>query len=187
MTDSSTRVASIAGAGVAVFILAAQIVGSLWNYLFSTALFAQQGDEISNFPALTGGVVLGLIGAFFAAAVFGAGVFVSLRWIASISATEGWKRVIRGGVIAAALGAAASLVLGLLEAVIGSFSAGLHPLGYAFGPSFNSGFAQDRVVGAIGAAPGVFVEWLPLVVLAVVLLRLWLARHEKPATITTDA
>jgi hypothetical protein len=183
MTDSLTRNSLLTGAGVAAFILAAQIVGSLWDFLFSTAVFAQQGDEATNFPALTGGLVLGLIGTVFAAAVFGAGVFASLRWVRSIAATDGWKRVILGGVIAAALGTAASLVLGVLEAVIGSFSAGLHPFGYAFGPNFDSSFAQNRVVGAIGGAPAVFVEWLPLVVLAVVLLRLWLAHHEKPGSV----
>jgi len=177
MTDSSTRIAIVTAALVGAFILAADLVSNVWDYLYSTVVFVQSGDEAANFGALTEGFGRGLIGAVIAAAIFGAGVFASLRWVAPIAAADGWKRVIVRGVIAAAIGAVASLVLAVLVAVIGSIDAGRYPLGYDFDPSINSDFAENRVVAAIGGAPGPFLEWLPLVVLAVVLLRLWLARR----------
>jgi hypothetical protein len=78
-------------------------------------------------------------------------------------------------------------VLSLIEGVANAFGVGPHPLGYRFDPTFSVDNAHNYLIDSLGGAISPFLEWLPLVVLAVVFLRLWLAHHETRATIATDA
>jgi hypothetical protein len=185
MTDSLTRNALITGALVAAFMVAADIVANVYQFLFTAAVYGDQFSSAALYGArgLGVGTLLQLVGSIVGSAVFGAGIFVSLRWVAPVGAATGWRRVILRGVIATALGAAASLLLSIIEGLANAFGVGPHPLGYQFDPSFSVDNAHNRVVDAFGGAVSPFLTWLPLVVLAVVLLRLWLAHHEKPATV----
>jgi hypothetical protein len=101
MTDSLTRNALLTAALVAAFIVAVDIVGSVYQFLFTLAAYGDVFSTDGLFSSARGlgtGTLLGLVGAIIGSAVFGAGVFVSLRWVAPIGAATGWRRCITGAV-----------------------------------------------------------------------------------------
>jgi hypothetical protein len=140
---------------------------------------AQNSQEI--LPFLPGILVSDLV----VAAGFGIGVFVALRLIRSIAADLVWKRVVIRGILATAVGSVAVLVVRLLETLLTSVTIGPFPLGYSLTPSFDSGNVQLGVANALGQLINPFVDFVPLVVLGCVFLKLWLAAH--PSSVEAKA
>jgi hypothetical protein len=130
-----------------------------------------------NLPAFVGGMFDEVV----RYVLFGAGVFISLRFIAAIGAADGWRRVIVRGVVAAAIGAAVITVVVSIEGFLGAATLGDHPFGYAFEPGFNSQQFGQGILNGLSAGAAAFVDWVPLVVLAGILQKLWLARHPGAA------
>ncbi len=172
--------------GLVAFLQSAVL--TLYGYGFnvaSAAAFdgstgnAQNSAEIFPFPP---GILLSDL---VTAAAFGAGVFVSLRFVRSIAADLGWKRVVIRGVMAASVGAVVVLALRLVETLLNGVKIGPYPFGYSFSPSFDPGNVQLGLANAFGQLLNPFVNYVPLVILGCVFLELWLAAH--PTTVETKA
>jgi hypothetical protein len=179
----TTRVTVVTAALVACVVFLQSGILTLYGYGFDLLSVTGLDGAPSNFqnsqeilPLLPGILFSDLT----TAAAFGAGVLVSLRFIRSIGADLVWKRLVLWSVIATAVGAVAILVVRLLETLLTAVQVGPFPFGYSFTPSLGAGSVQVGVANALGELINPFVDYVPLVVLACVFLKLWLAAH--PAT-----
>jgi hypothetical protein len=150
-------------------VLFAQLVVGL-----AVSLVAFAGSLQQLISPLAGSIG-SLLGAYLPFAV---GVFIALRYIAPIGATDGWRRVLRNGVIAAAIGIALFFVVIFLERLAPTV---VPPQGGLFGyggpVSIQAGDAGFALSQALTSSVVNFVDWLPLVLLAAGAQRIWLATH----------
>jgi hypothetical protein len=112
---------------------------------------------------------------------FGIGVFVSLRYVAPIQASSSWGSIVVRAIIAAALGVAAVFVVGAVQAAILTIGPGAQPFGYSFpgGGSVNYDGLPYRLASSASSALSEFFGWLPLVVVAGIFQKLWLASRGR--------
>ena len=183
-----TRVALAVAGLIALVAFAQSAILTLYGYGFDLASASAFNGSAGNaqnsaeiFPFLPGILLSDLV----TAAAFGVGVFVSLRFIRSIAAGLGWRRVVIRGLIAASVGAVAVLALRLVETLLTGVKIGPYPFGYSFSPSFDPGNVQLGLANAFGQLLNPFVNYLPLVILGCVFLKLWLAAH--PTEVETKA
>ena len=180
-----TRIALVTGALVAgvLFIQTAILSGYGVGFeVASAAVEDSQSDTngLSNVQQLVPYLPGILVSDLFYAAAFGAGVFVALRFIRPIETAFAWKRVILRGLVAAAIGTAAVLVVRLLQTLLTHVSLGPYPLGYSFTPSFDPNNLSLGLLNAFGSVLNPFVYNAPLVLLACAFLKLWLGAHTAP-------
>jgi hypothetical protein len=81
------------------------------------------------------------------------------------------------GLIATAIGALSSLVFVFIASLITAIGPNSQFFGYAFNLQFKEG--QPSIITVLGGALNPLVLYLPLVVLAAMLQRLWLSRPPK--------
>jgi hypothetical protein len=160
-----------------VLLVQGVIVG-VWNIVFGYAAFG--GSIVQFTEVFNANLFWTLLSGLLHYAAFGAGVFLSIRYIAPVRADGSWRRTITRGVLAAVSGAVAALVFDCVVSVIAAITIGAYPFGYALDGAVDPSRIQFGVQNTVAAAITPLIEWLPLVVLAGVLLRLWLAAH--PAT-----
>jgi hypothetical protein len=173
MTDAPTKVPLVTAALVAGVILAQELVLTIYGLIVDLTVlpevFQSGGSPIGISAFLT----------FVRAVVFGAGVFVSLRFVAPIRGEDLWRKVVLRGVIATAIGALALLAYGVVVTLFSSINPGADIFGYSFNVQVDVSAAGQRIVNVLGGALNPLVEFLPLVVLAAILQRLWLSRPPK--------
>lgn len=177
---SRTRVYLVTAALVAAVLLVQAIFATALSTAYSS-LFVS-GPGIPAFP-----LVEFILNDGFRIVAFGVGVLVSLRFVAPVLGSDGWRRTIVRGLIATAMGALAVLVLAVVWAALSAIHISSYPFGYSLDPSFN---AESFGNSALNIANSVFdplLEWFPLVVLAAVLLKLWLAAHPESDAPTVPA
>jgi hypothetical protein len=185
----TTRVVLVASALIAGVVFLQSAILTLYGYVFNIVSVATfDGSHTGNqsaadiLPFLPGILISDLI----IAAAFGVGVLISLRLIRPITADHGWKRVAVRGIIAAAIGAVAVLAVRMIGSLLTSVRIGPYPLGYSFTPSFDTGNVQLGFANALGQLLNPFIEFAPLVVLACVFLKLWVARVPPVKPLLTD-
>jgi hypothetical protein len=163
-----------------VLVVTAAIVGGalfVVGFLEYVASFeAITVDGWSVFPT----VVLELV---VESVFFAVGVFLALRFFAPIRSDFEWRKVVIRGLIASVAGAIAIAVGMTIAGFIGSVGPGLHPFGYAFTPVLEISPFANWAYQTAQTAVRPFLENIPLVVLACVFLKLWLAAH--PTTVET--
>ena len=165
-TDASTRTprnALLIAAAVGIAIAALGIIGSLLDVFsdFVTGIYADFSgvDAYGWFaPQLVG--MAAYLGVW--ALPVAAGVFLSLRYVAPITASANTAAVLARALVATAIGAAAGVVL--------SYPVSMAP-SIAFGDVSGGGF-----LGTLFEMARRSVELIPLVLLAVTLGWLWLRR-----------
>jgi hypothetical protein len=178
-----TRITLATSALVACVVFIQGAIVTLYGYGYdvaSASAFDAAPGNVQNSQEILPFLPGILIGDLIVAVGFGAGVFVALRLIRSITADLSWKRVVIRGVLATAVGSVAVLAVRLLETLLTSVTIGPFPLGYSLTPSFDTGNAELGVANALGQLINPFVDYVPLVILGCVFLKLWLAAH--PAT-----
>lgn len=172
----SSRVPLVSAAVVAGILLVQSIIIAVFGYSTLLPQLAVQAgaNELRS-------VLPGVFGSFFVTVVnivvFGIGVFVSLRFVAPIRSTDGWLTAILRGVVATAIGAVALLVLGIIETLFATVTAGLYPFGYAFHPGIGVDAAGRDALDSVQAGVTALVEWSPLVILAGLVQKIWLQHH----------
>jgi hypothetical protein len=167
VTAAATKVSLVTAALIAAVIVAQWII--LTVYAMVVQLTVDSGVSGALGPA----VGLGLLQVILEAVFFGIGVFVSFRFIAPIHADDLWRKVIIRGIIATAVGALAALVFGFVVSLIMAIGPNSEFFGYALNIQFTG---QPYIVGVLERAIDPLVTYVPLVVLAAVLQRLWLSR-----------
>jgi hypothetical protein len=183
---TKTRVVLNASLLVAAFIVAQNLVLTIWGLVFDAAnpeIVTVQLDNINVVPALFWGEVNEAI---YALSV-GVGVFVSLRFVRSVSGELGWRATIARGVIATAFATLAVLAMRLIETLISTLHVGPHPFGYSFDLTIRPDNVGESLFNVFGELLNPFVDSLPVVVLACVLLRLWLGRAARVQPSLVDA
>jgi hypothetical protein len=157
LNGAQGRVPLVTAAGVFAVLLAQSVVSAIVGIL---AFGLQSGSPFQGFG-------YSLLIEFLPV---GIGVFVSLRYVAPIGAANSLlSTVLRSAV---ALGAGVVIVFIVALIVTQSF----RPNGPLFGDSF-PGLSLGGLPQAFYSAIGVFVQLIPLAVLAGILQRLWLAKH----------
>ena len=175
---TTTRVTLITAGIVAGVLLVQGVIVGVWSTAFGfIALggFAAPINAMIN-PGLFWTLLTGLLHY----AAFGAGVFLAIRYIAPVRADDSWRGTISRGVVATVAGAMAALIFDGVVSVIAAITIGAYPFGYSFNGSLDPGRIQFGFQNTVATAITPLIEWLPLVVLACVFLKLWLAAH--PAT-----
>jgi hypothetical protein len=172
----STRPALVT-AGVLAAVLAVQgLLLALWS----------TGIGLSEF-GLPAGVVFGaglfwsLLTSLLHYAAFGLGVFLVLRFSAPIATRGSWGSTIVRGIVATIGGAVVAFAFSALVSMIAAVTIGSYPFGYALDAGVDGNRVQYGIQNAVAGALTPLIGWLPITVLAVVLLRLWLAAHPLPA------
>ncbi len=110
--------------------------------------------------------------------VFAVGVFFALWLIVPVSAEFRPTRVMLRGLAISAVSTALLFVVTVLVATYASF---IGPLGGMTG--FDGRSALEGLGDAVLVAGNYFAEGTPLVILAVVLLRIWLRRNARPTDV----
>jgi hypothetical protein len=166
---TTSRVPFIAALIVAG-VLVVQSFVSIWLSYLSAAL--TPGVGLQGFPVLE--FFLNDVTRIIA---FGIGVFLSLRFFAPIHAGDRWGRVIGRGFIAALVGTAVVFVVAIIWAILAAIHISAYPFGYSVDPSIDGAAVGNNVLLVFNAILNPLVEWFPIVVLATVLSRVWLARQ----------
>jgi hypothetical protein len=111
---------------------------------------------------------------------FGIGVFVALRYVAPIRASSTWGSIVVRAIVAAALGIAAVFVVEFVQAAIVTIGPGSHPFGYSFpGGTVSTDGLSFRLASVTTSVLVDFLQWLPLVVVAGIFQKLWLASRGR--------
>ena len=185
-----TRITLATSALVACVVFIQSAILTLYGYGFdlaSVAAFDGSTPDAQNTQQILPFLPGILVGDLIVAVGFGAGVFISLRFIRSIAGDLDWKRVVVRGVIATAVGSVAVLAVRLLETLLTAVRIGPFPLGYSFTPSFDSGNVQVGLANALGQLINPFVDYVALVILGCVFLKLWLGRIPPVTPLLADA
>lgn len=167
-----------AAVGVSLVLVAQTLIGTLVGLLpiYQSLQFG---------PGSVSRIIWGFIsGTVLPDIAFGVGLWISLRFISRIQKDDGWKVVIRRGVIAALIGACAFVVFALLQILISSVTVSQYPFVNAVNPSLDvPSFGQELVTLVLSCVRNLF-EWIPFSVLAVILLRIGLpsADNDEPVT-----
>jgi len=172
-----TRI-TLSTAGIAAGVLVAQaIIVGLWNIVFGYLAFGGTAGGIFS-ANLFWTLLIGLLHY----AAFGFGVFVALRFVVPVSAHDSWRRTATRGILATVFGAIAALVFEVIVSLIAAVTIGAYPFGYSLDAAVDANRIQYGIQNTLAGAIAPLIEWLPLVVLACVFLKLWLVAH--PATET---
>ena len=167
-----TRV-TLVTAGIVAGALAAQsLIVGLWNTVFGYLTFGGPAAGIFS-VSLVWTLLTGLLHY----AAFGFGVFVTLRFVVPVGGHDSWRRTVTRGILATAVGAIAALVFNLIVSLIAAITIGAYPFGYSLDAGVDPNRIQYGVQNTLAGAITPLVEWLPLVVLACVFLKLWLGAH----------
>ena len=177
---TSSRVSLVTAAIVAAILLAQAFVSTVLSVVYGGFLVTNSG--IQAFPI--SGFVLNDV---FSIVAFGLGVWLSLRRVAPVRATDRWTRVIGRGFIAALMGTLAVFVLALVWALLATIHVSGYPFGYSLDPSVDASALGTNVLSIAQAVFTALIEWFPLVVLATVLERLWLGAHPDVVDATVPA
>jgi hypothetical protein len=168
-----TRVTLITGALVAGVLLVQGFILGLFGDVYG---YVGYGGSLGWFP-LNASLFVTLLTSLLHYAAFGAGVFVSIRYLAPLVAGDSWRRVIVRGVIATVCGAIAALAFEAIVSLIAAITIGAYPFGYSLDAGFDADRVQFGIQHMLGGALTPLVGWLPLTVLACVFLKLWLSAH----------
>jgi hypothetical protein len=117
-------------------------------------------------------------------AAFGSGVYLSLRFLAPIENESSWRRVLARAIIATICGAILAFAFSALVSLIAAVTIGAYPFGYSLGAAVDGNRIQFGIQNAIAGAFAPLIQWFPVTVLGVVLMKLWLGTHPvagKPA------
>jgi hypothetical protein len=156
LNGAQGRVPLVTGAGVVAVLLAQSLVSAIVGML--AFVFSSIPFEGVGYSLLVEFLPVGI------------GVFVSLRYIAPIGAANSLLSTVLRSAVALGVGAVIVFIVALI--VTQSF----RPNGPLFGDSF-PGLSLGGLPQAFYSAIGVFVQLIPLAVLAGILQRLWLAKH----------
>ncbi|HEX4057183.1 MAG TPA: hypothetical protein VHX87_02555 [Galbitalea sp.] len=181
---TKARIPLVVAGLVAAFLLVQFVVVAVVQ--FALLVLGPGALESKDVPEAVGSYAGGVLAVLVQLVFFGAGVYLSLRYIAPLRIDDGWKRTVVRGVIATLLGVAAVVVLGLVEALINASSVSPYPFAYSFGYSLAPEDFASRLPQAFEMGLNPLISWLVPVVLATVLLRVWLAR-QVVAAVTTPA
>lgn len=168
-----TRVTLVTGALVAGALLVQGLILGLFGNAYG---YFAYGGALGGFP-LNASLFFTLLTSLLHYAAFGAGVFVSIRYLAPLVAGDSWRRVIVRGVIATVCGAIAALAFEAVVSLIAAITIGAYPFGYSLDAGMDPNRIQFGIQDAIGGALTPLIGWLPLTVLACVFLKLWLSAH----------
>jgi hypothetical protein len=175
---TTTRVALITAAIVAGVLVAQGVIVGIWNIVFGYGVLG--GSIVQIVEVFNVNLFWTLLTGLLHYAAFGAGVFLAIRFIAPLSAEVSWRRTITRGIVATVSGAIAAVIFDCVVSVIAAITIGPYPFGYALDAAVDPTRIQYGIQNTVAAAITPLIEWLPLVVLACVFLKLWLAAH--PAT-----
>jgi hypothetical protein len=178
---TTTRVTLITAAIVTgVLVVQGAIVGA-WNIIFGYAAFGGSLGPLPNlFIQSTFWTLLTSLLHFVA---FGTGVFIVIRYIAPIGAQDTWRNTVLHGIFAAVGGAIAAVIFDCIVSFIAAITIGAFPFGYSLNGAIDPSRIQYGFQNTVAASVTPLIEWLPLVLLACVFLKLWLVAH--PATVGT--
>lgn len=177
---SRTPILVVAAAIVAAVIWLQQLFGYLvgLDFLYGVPQDGALEVFVSAFPqVMFENLLEGLL--------FAAGWFLSVRFIAVVRVSDGWKRTILRGVLATVSGAVALAVGLTIIGFLGSLGAGPHPFGYAFNLTITTTTFSHWAYQTAQFAIRPMFDLFPLGILGCVLLKLWLAAH--PVTVETKA
>lgn len=149
---------------------------------FLSAVFSSLGNAASNLTSpVSPAYWFGTVGQQLALQYvpFAVGLFLSFWFIAPIGAALRLFHVVTRSLLAATVGAAAVIVV---QVTTGLYLAFQGPLGSMTG--FSGRDALHNVVWGILTGALDFVRWVPVVVLAGVLLWIWLERHPAKHAVT---
>jgi ABC-type multidrug transport system fused ATPase/permease subunit len=163
--DVATRAVIVTALLVAAFALARFVVGAIVSAITT---FVYQGGGVYNYAGDIGWQL------FTVMVPLAAGVFIGFRIVARVTADLTVVRVLVRSLVASAIAAALGFVVGLFvtlgTSVTDNIFGNYFPLGQVGGA-----FAQ--AVSNFASTFSTFVDVVPLVGLAAVLLWLWLRRH----------
>ena len=138
--------------------------------ILSTITYAAYGGGASTIPQFFAVIV----GAVMHAVIVGAGVGVSLAFVRPIAVGSPLRTIVFRGVIAAAIGAGAFLVLDALYSLLVSLSTSGPFFGYAFPDVATHNTLGASTLAAVIGGLQDFVTEVPLVLLVIlVIARLW--------------
>jgi hypothetical protein len=182
---TTTRVTlSTAGIVAGVLLLQGVVVG-VWSTAFGLAAFGGWAAQIT--ALVSPNLYWTLLTGFLHYAAFGAGVFLAIRYIAPVKAEDPWRRTISRGIVATVAGAIAAVIFDSVVSFIAAVTIGAYPFGYSLDGAVDPGRIQFGFQNTVASAITPLIEWLPLVALACVLLKLWLAAHLATAPATVPA
>jgi hypothetical protein len=171
---TGTRVTlTTAGIVAGVLLIQGLIVG-VWNIAFGYFAFGGSVGELVG-PNLFWSLFWSLLHY----AAFGFGVFVSIRYIAPVTGACAWRHAVIRGVIATICGAVFAVVYGVVASGIAAITVGAYPFGYSLDAAVDPIRIQFGIQNVVAGSLTPLVEWLPLTVLACVLLKLWRAGHPE--------
>jgi hypothetical protein len=180
MSAAMTRIAKkqgrlpalVAALGILAWMLLYTIISVLLQVI-ATGPMPEGVYEINYWSFVWGSL-------FLSSVPFALGVFVSLWAIAPVSHELTLRFVLTRGALAAAAGAVLGFVVALFVGVFESFMPGTPMFGNSFPFSaFDSGYFVSKLVSGFQGLILTFLDNLPLVLLATVLLWLWLKAHPR--------
>ena len=180
MTALATRVVHQRGVVVAL-VTGAAVLAALVVQAVLAGVFGFIGVWMSGQGARFGGLPADSVGrAALTYLPFAIGVFLALWFVAPIAADLRLFHVLTRGLLVAAIGGGLAIVVAIIGALFGAFN---YSAGFSSNIVANLGYDFGSVVSGIGAAIStgltLFVNALPLVLLACVLLWIWLERHPR--------
>jgi hypothetical protein len=184
---TKTRVVLNVSLLVAAFIVAQNLVLTIWGLVFDAANPGTLTNVVTNDPNIVQALFWAAGNEIVFALSFGVGVFVALRFVRPVWGSLGWRATIVRAVIATAFATAAVLAMRLIETLISTLHVGQHPFGYSLDLTVQPNNVGESLFNAFGELLNPFVDNLPLVVLACVFLRLWLNRPTKVEPLFADA
>jgi hypothetical protein len=169
---TTTRV-TLATAGIVAGALVVQaVIVGLWNIVFGYLSFGGTAGAIFSVN-----LFWTLLTDLLHYAAFGFGVFAALRFIVPVGEHDSWRRTVTRGILATAIGAIAALVFEGIVSLIAAVTIGAYPFGYSLDAAVDPNRIQYGFQNTLAGAMTPLIEWLPLVVLACVFLKLWLVAH----------
>lgn len=177
---TSSRLARLAAIGIAVVLVVQALVTLLVSYVPVGVSIRFPADYL---PGLISGIIFDEL---LPVVAFAVGIWICLRFVSRVEVSDCWSIVIRKGVQAALLGAAAYLVYLGLQAVVLDFTVSKYPFVNAVDPSVNGAALAPQLLSSLLSTVRELVEWVPLAVLAVVLVRIRLAMGVEPDENATD-
>jgi hypothetical protein len=180
-----TRINLITAALIAGALAVQGFLLGLWNVGFGIAGFGLVVTQLIS-VSLVWSLLVGLLHY----AAFGLGVYLALRFLAPIGASDSWRPTIVRAIIATISGAVVALAFAALVSLIASVTIGAYPFGYSLNVAVDGNRIQYGIQNAIAAALTPLIGWLPLTVLGCVFMKLWLTVHpadtaaKEPASVS---